>query len=32
VRAFSDTTGMPIVLRAIEHWQPAMRGAANDAS
>lgn len=30
VRAFSDTTGLPIGLRAIEHWQPALRGAANE--
>jgi len=29
-RAFSDTTGMPIALRPVEHWQPAMRGAANE--
>jgi hypothetical protein len=29
-RAFSDTTGMPIALRAVEHWQPAMRGPANE--
>jgi AraC-like DNA-binding protein/ligand-binding sensor protein len=29
-RAFSDTTGMPIALRAVEHWQPAMRGVANE--
>jgi AraC-like DNA-binding protein/ligand-binding sensor protein len=29
-RAFSDTTGMPIALRAVEYWQPAMRGAANE--
>src|SRR5205823_10433655 len=29
-RAFSDTTGMPIALRALEHWQPALRGAVNE--
>jgi hypothetical protein len=30
MRAFSDTTGMPIVLRAVEHSQSAMGGAANE--
>jgi AraC-like DNA-binding protein/ligand-binding sensor protein len=30
VRAFSGTTGLPVALRAIEHWQPALRGAANE--
>ena len=30
VRAFSAATGMPLALRAVEHWQPALRGAANE--
>jgi AraC-like DNA-binding protein/ligand-binding sensor protein len=30
VRAFSAATGMPLALRAIEHWQPALRGAPNE--
>jgi AraC-like DNA-binding protein/ligand-binding sensor protein len=30
VRAFSTTTGMPLALRAVEHWQPALRGAPNE--
>jgi AraC-like DNA-binding protein/ligand-binding sensor protein len=30
VRAFSAVTGLPIALRGIEHWQPALRGAANE--
>ena len=30
VRAFSAATGLPIALRGIEHWQPALRGAANE--
>ena len=29
VRAFSAATGMPLALRAVEHWQPALRGAPN---
>jgi ligand-binding sensor protein len=28
--AFSAATGLPITLRGIEHWQPALRGAANE--
>ncbi len=30
VRAFSTTTGMPLALRPVEHWQPALRGAPNE--
>jgi AraC-like DNA-binding protein/ligand-binding sensor protein len=30
VRAFSATTGMPLALRAVEDWQPALRGAQNE--
>jgi AraC-like DNA-binding protein/ligand-binding sensor protein len=30
VRAFSAVTGLPIALRGIEHWQPALRGGANE--
>jgi len=30
VRAFSSATGMPLALRAVEHWQPALRGAPNE--
>jgi AraC-like DNA-binding protein/ligand-binding sensor protein len=30
VRAFSEATGLPLALRAIEHWQPAMHGARNE--
>jgi len=30
VRAFSTVTGMPLALRPIEHWQPALRGAPNE--
>jgi len=30
VRAFSAATGMPLALRAVEHWQPALRGAPNE--
>jgi len=29
-RAFSVSTGLPLALRPLEHWQPAMRGAANE--
>ena len=29
-RAFSTVTGMPLALRPIEHWQPALRGAPNE--
>ena len=29
-RAFSETTGLPLSLRPIEHWQPALRGATNE--
>jgi len=29
-RAFSAATGLPIALRGIEHWQPALRGARNE--
>jgi AraC-like DNA-binding protein/ligand-binding sensor protein len=29
-RAFSAATGMPLALRPIEHWQPALRGAPNE--
>ena len=30
VRAFSTATGMPLALRPVEHWQPALRGAPNE--
>src|SRR5205809_57094 len=30
VRAFSAATGMPLALRGVEHWQPALRGAPNE--
>jgi AraC-like DNA-binding protein/ligand-binding sensor protein len=30
VRAFSEATGLPVVLRAVEHWQPALHGAQNE--
>jgi AraC-like DNA-binding protein len=30
VRAFCTVTGMPLALRPIEHWQPALRGAPNE--
>jgi len=30
VRAFSETTGMPLALRPLEHWMPALRGATNE--
>ncbi len=30
VRAFSAVTGLPLALRAVEHWQPALRGAQNE--
>jgi AraC-like DNA-binding protein/ligand-binding sensor protein len=30
VRAFSAATGMPLALRSVEHWQPALRGAPNE--
>ncbi len=30
VRAFSAATGLPLTLRGIEHWQPALRGARNE--
>ena len=30
VRAFSTVTGMPLALRPIERWQPALRGAPNE--
>jgi AraC-like DNA-binding protein/ligand-binding sensor protein len=30
VRAFSAATGMPLALRAVEHWQPPLRGAPNE--
>jgi hypothetical protein len=30
VRAFSTATGVPLALRAVEHWQPALRGASNE--
>src|SRR5438874_3235059 len=29
-RAFSETTGLPLVLRGVEHWQPALRAARNE--
>jgi ligand-binding sensor protein len=29
-RAFSTATGMPLAMRAVEHWQPALRGAPNE--
>jgi AraC-like DNA-binding protein/ligand-binding sensor protein len=29
-RAFSAATGMPLALRPVEHWQPALRGAPNE--
>src|SRR5438477_1894664 len=29
-RAFSDTTGMPLALRPVEHWQLGMYGVANE--
>jgi len=29
-RAFSAATGLPLALRGIEHWQPALRGARNE--
>lgn len=30
VRAFSESTGMALALRPLEHWQPALRGAPNE--
>jgi AraC-like DNA-binding protein/ligand-binding sensor protein len=30
VRAFSVATGMPLALRAVEHWQRALHGAPNE--
>jgi len=30
VRAFSTATGLPVTLRPIQQWQPALRGAANE--
>jgi hypothetical protein len=30
VRAISAATGMPLALRAVEHWQPALRGQKMD--
>jgi AraC-like DNA-binding protein/ligand-binding sensor protein len=30
VRAFSTATGMPLALRPVEHWQPAMHGARDE--
>ncbi len=30
VHAFSAAIGMPLALRAVEHWQPALRGAPNE--
>jgi Sensory domain found in PocR len=30
VRAFSTATGMLLALRAVERWQPALRGAPNE--
>jgi AraC-like DNA-binding protein/ligand-binding sensor protein len=30
VRAFSTATGLPLALRGVEHWQPALRGAPNE--
>jgi AraC-like DNA-binding protein/ligand-binding sensor protein len=29
-RAFSAATGMPLAMRPIEHWQPALRGSPNE--
>ena len=29
-RAFSAATGLPLTLRGIEHWQPALRSARNE--
>jgi ligand-binding sensor protein len=29
-RAFSAVTGLPVALRSLEHWSPALRGAANE--
>jgi ligand-binding sensor protein len=29
VRAFSAATGLPLALRHVEDWQPALRGAPN---
>lgn len=29
-RAFSATTGMPLALRPVEHWQLGMRGSPNE--
>jgi len=29
-RAFAAATGMPLALRGLEHWQPALRGAPNE--
>ena len=29
-RAFSATTGLALAMRPVEHWQPALRGAANE--
>lgn len=29
VRAFSTVTGLPVALRGLEHWQPALRGSQN---
>ncbi len=30
VRAFSTATGLPVALRPVEHWQPALRGEPNE--
>jgi hypothetical protein len=30
VHAFCAATGMPLALRAVEHWQPALRGQKTD--
>jgi AraC-like DNA-binding protein/ligand-binding sensor protein len=30
VRAFSSATGLPVALRPLEQWQPALRGASNE--
>jgi AraC-like DNA-binding protein/ligand-binding sensor protein len=29
-KAFSATTGLPVALRPVEHWQPGLRGAENE--
>jgi len=29
-RAFGETTGLPLALRPLEQWQPALRGATNE--